>query len=522
MTGASLTSRVLRGLVWDSLGTAGQSAAALIVLIVLARLLGPADFGVVGAAMVVMGLTEIAARFGVAPALVQAEECSEHTVQVAYSLSLALGILSTLALVGIAESLAALFGIAELAPVIQILALSLPIGSLGAVASALQQRSMAFRTMATVHLASYAVGYAAVGITLAWLGYGVWALVVAHLTQVTLCSIAFIVLRRDVFGFRLAPHSALRLFRFGSGYTLARFASYVANQADNVVVARGLGAEALGLYGRAYQLLMAPANLVGSVLDRVLFPAMASVQADVRRLKAGFMRAVGGTVLVTAPLTAFLVAMASELVLVLLGSDWLEVVAPFRVLVAFLVFRTSYKACDSLARATGAVFRRAWRQWLYAFAVVLGSWLGLQLGGLTGVALGVGLAILLNYGLMMQLSVMLTGANAREIGSIFMRHAAIAAIVLSAAWGSKIVAVQAHWHPLAALSLAAITSVTAWLSAWKAVPSLFGPEGADAKLMLGKVFKRLGHRPPLQALPSHRALRTKRSGSRVDADTEDE
>src|SRR5690606_4465530 len=96
-----------------------------------------------------------------------------------------------------------------------------------------------------------------------------------------------------------SKQAASQLLHFGAGFSLARIANYLANQGDNLIVGRFLGADALGIYGRSYQFVMIPANLIGSVLDRVLFPAMASVQQDVGRLGAVYLRAVGGIVLLT-------------------------------------------------------------------------------------------------------------------------------------------------------------------------------------------------------------------------------
>jgi hypothetical protein len=165
----------------------------------------------------------------------------------------------------------------------------------------------------------------------------------------------------------------------------------VALRADQLVVGRWLGAEALGIYGRAYCFVGMPANLFGTVVDRVIFPAMAVVQ-DRQKLAEAYSRAVGLVALTTIPLSAVLFALAPEIVRILLGPHWDSVVTPFRILVTVLIFRTSYKMSDSLARATGAVYRRAWRQWLYAGAVFLGAWLG-QFWGTAGVA---GVAALCN------------------------------------------------------------------------------------------------------------------------------
>src|SRR3989442_682732 len=126
--------------------------------------------------------------------------------------------------------------------------------------------------------------------------------------------------------------------------------------------------------------MAAPATLVGQVLDDVLFPAMAQIQSERQRVAVAYRRCVAGVALLTLPLSALALVLAPEIVRVLLGPRWADVTAPFRVLVLGTLFRTSYKISDSLTRALGAVYRRAWRQWSYAALVFGGG------GGGTGAA----------------------------------------------------------------------------------------------------------------------------------------
>jgi PST family polysaccharide transporter len=205
---------------------------------------------------------------------------------------------------------------------------------------------------------------------------------------------------------------------FGGGFTIARIGNYLSGEADNLVVGRFLGAEALGLYSRAYYLMSVPASLFGQVLDRVLFPAMAKVQHDRRRLGLAFKRGIAVTALTILPLSVALLLLAPELIRVLLGPRWSEAIVPFQILVVGMLFRSSYKLSDSLARATGAVYRRAWRQILFAILIAVGAYLG-QKWGLAGVALGVMLAITVNFMLMAQLSLRLADLT---WGSVWAAH----------------------------------------------------------------------------------------------------
>jgi PST family polysaccharide transporter len=149
--------------------------------------------------------------------------------------------------------------------------------------------------------------------------------------------------------------------------------------------------------------MSAPAYAFGTVLDAVLFPAMAKVQDDSRRLAAAYLRAVALIALLVLPLSAALILLAPEVVRVALGPRWGLAVAPFQILGIGMLFRTSYKMSDSIARSTGAVYRRAWRQVIYAALVVLGAWIG-QHWGIAGVAWGALAALTVNFLMMAALS----------------------------------------------------------------------------------------------------------------------
>src|SRR5207302_292544 len=149
------------------------------------------------------------------------------------------------------------------------------------------------------------------------------------------------------------------LVRFGGGMMLAKLANYAAGQGDSAVVVRSLGAEALGLYGRAIQLMVMPAMYIGDVLDRVLFPGMARFQDDPKQLGLAYGRAVALIALVSLPVSAGLLVLAPEIVRVLLGPKWTGITAPLQIFAAAMLFRTSYKISDATVRAARAGPARA-------------------------------------------------------------------------------------------------------------------------------------------------------------------
>jgi O-antigen/teichoic acid export membrane protein len=405
-----LTRRTLNGLLWMGSGKALLTLLQFLVLSVLGRLVAPADFGVVSAALVVIGLSTIVSNLGLGPAVVQRPQLEQRHLDTAFTASLALGA-GLGAIVWAGAPLAAGFMRMEaVTQVLRALAWVFPINALGTVASSRLARDLEFSWLAARDVITYGLGYGAVGIGTALLGWGVWALVAAEIAQTTLKSAVLLARYPPPRRLALERQAFKDLAYFGGGFTVARLANYAAVYGDNVVTGRFLGPAALGYYGRAYSLMSAPAVAFGSVLDAVLFPAMAKVQDDPRRLGAAYLRGVALIALLVLPLSAAIVLVAPEVIRVALGPRWTPAVAAFQVLGLGMLFRTSYKVSDSIARSTGAVYRRAWRQMLYAGLVLVGAWVG-QHWGIVGVACGVVLAVTFNFLMMASLSLDVAGVT---------------------------------------------------------------------------------------------------------------
>ena len=388
--------QALSGWLWLSSGAVVQGLVTIGALAVLARLLSPGDFGAVSAGMLVVTFASNVSQVLVGPALIQHPRLRTEHVETGFAIALAGGVV-LFGLLWLLGPMAAMeLHASDLSPVLRALAGILPLQGAGAVADALLRRDLAFRSVARIRIASYAIGYGGVGITVALLGGGLWALVAANLSQAALNTT--LLLRRRPHSKRIrVSRPALRdLVTFGAGLCIGKIGNYFATEGDYLVTVKWLGVYALGLYERAYQLMAMPAILVGQVLDDVLFPAIAQIQTESERVARAYRRVAAAVALFALPLSALVLILAPDIVNVLLGPKWGDVVLPFRILAIGTLFRTSYKVSDSLTRALGAVYRRAWREWTYAALVIGGAIIG-QNWGLPGVAAAVLFALLANY-----------------------------------------------------------------------------------------------------------------------------
>jgi PST family polysaccharide transporter len=471
-----MTNRTLSGLFWMSLATGANVFALLLVLVVLARLLTPADFGLAAAALMVIGFAAIFAELGIGPAVVQRQDLQPTHIRTGFTLAVGLGVLFCGISWATAPWIADLFGLEELTPILRLLSLVFPVQGLGVVAESLLQRELRFRCLAGLEAIAVVLGYGLVGITLAYLGFAAWALVGAYLAQMCLRTILLILCRPHAAWPLLNRQACVDLAGFGGGYTAGRFSNYLAGQGENFVIGGWLGPVALGVYGRAYQLMAGPAVLFGNVLDRVLFPTMAQVQDQPKRLADAYRRGSALIALVILPVSAIVVALAPEVIQVVLGAEWEAVTLPLQILGVGMLFRTGCKISDALVRATGAVHRRMWRQTAYAIMVVVGAWIG-QHWGVEGVAIAVLATLALNFLLMAHLSLCLVGMSWRTFAA-----AHLAGLGLAAAMGIPVVATAAllrSWSlaPLAILVLSA-AAILPSLIAVVCLPGLFlGEDG---------------------------------------------
>lgn len=438
MSGAatpSRTDRTVAGWFFMTFGTAVQGALMVGVMLVLARLLSPQDFGLLAASLLVVQISAIFTQAGIGPALVQQPVLRREHIYTAFSFCVGSALVLLLVILGFAEPIARALGTEALAPVVRALAWLLPLQALAVVPEFLLRRDLQFGTLARIRVVSFGAGYGAVGVAVAALGGGVWALVAANAAQTVLNAAMLIAHRPHARRFAVDWPALRELLSFGAGFSIARIGNTLATYGDKFVAMRWLGPAALGLYERAYQMMAMPAVGIGQVLDDVLFPAMAQIQHDPRRMITAYRRCVSGIALLTIPIGATVFVLAPEIVAVVLGAKWVDAVLPLRVLAFGTMFRTSYKISDSLTRAVGAVYRRAWRQWVYAALVIGAGAVGAR-WGIAGLAAGVLVALATNFVLMAQLCIRLLGMTWGQFAGTHLPGLRAGIIVGLVAWSA--------------------------------------------------------------------------------------
>lgn len=406
----SIGALALRGGGWQAATIAVQTLIQFVVVVVLARYVEPAEFGLVAVASMVTNFAMFFARGGLGPALVQRPSITSGHISSAFMASIALGLFCSGTIWLLGPFVAQYFRMPEGAGVIRLVGASLAVTSFGLTAHSLLYREFRFDVLMRVEVTALVLGNLIVAIPMAIAGYGAWAIAWGTMVQAAARSLLLVVLRPHPM-LQVGSRDELReLVRFGSGLTVAQLLNFAAAQGDFFVIGRMLGPTPLGLYERSFRLMQVPSNVVGEIVDRASFPLLSRLQDDNERLQRIFIHLNALVVLALVPLMGFTIVMAPEIIAVLFGADWDAVVLPFRILVGGLAFRSLARLVDSLVRAKGAVYRNAGQKAIYAAAVIGGAIIG-QRWGIEGVAAGTVLAIILHFVLMGRLALALIGGS---------------------------------------------------------------------------------------------------------------
>lgn len=405
--------RSLNGILWLGSSAFLNIILKITVTAILARQLSADLFGIISATMIVVSFSNVFWMVGVGPAIVQKKDLTNKHISTGFTITVVLGLLTYILLFILSPVIGTFFKINEFVVVFRVVSLVYIINSFSVVSESLLQKKMEFKKIAITRLVSYGLGYGICSIILSLLGYGVWALVSGIVLQAIIKTALALIFKPHIKTFKIDKGALKELIYFGGGHTIAKIFNNLALQGDYIVVGRYLGSFQLGLYTKAYQLLTMPADLIGKILNQVLFPAMVSIQDEKIKLKKTYLTLISFISLVTLPLSTLLIIIAPEIITLVLGDKWQGAIFPFQILTIGLYFRTAYKISDSLSRATGKVYNRAWRQAIYAFFVIFGSWIG-KSWGLNGVAIAVLFSIVFNYYSMLHLSTKIIGVSRME------------------------------------------------------------------------------------------------------------
>lgn len=373
----SLGQGARQGAAWIGGARVAGQVFQFAVSIITARLLLPSQFGQAALVLAVTAFGQLFTDLGLAAAVVHARRATREVLSTAFWVNLVTGLALTLIVVGLSFPLSSLYGQPSLAPLLWLASLNFVL-SCGVVQMAILERTFNYKRLAIVETLSLAVGIAAVPIA-ALAGAGTASLVIGPLLSTILLSAGLwgtVRWRPDVLPTRRAVGD---LWRYSRGLVGFNAVNYWSRNLDTLLLGRYASAGHLGEYTRSFSLTMIPVTQMSLVLGRVLFPALARLQDEPRRMGLAWARGMSAAGSLALPLTVTLAATAPSLVAVLYGPRWAGMVPVLQLLAIATVPQI-------VAASTGNVFRAAGRTGLLFR-------LGLISSGLSVVAIVAALAL---------------------------------------------------------------------------------------------------------------------------------
>lgn len=406
-----LGKQALSALLWSISGAGTQAILRFIVLIILARLIGPEQFGIISAALIVISLAQLFSTMGVGPAIIQKKDITSKILSNGFIVSNILGLLCMLLLILTSDFIAIFFQIPELSYILKVLAFIFPISALATTSESILQRNLDFKAFVIRDTISYVFAYGFIGISLAYMEYGAWSIIVAHLIQALLKTTIILIYQPLKISLNIDKSLCINMLKFGAGISSAKIANFFAAQVDNIIAIKILGTVQLGIYNRAFQFIAMPASLLGGELSKVLFSAISSIQNQKKRIQNTLQKSISLVFLISTPLTVIIIFLSESIIILLLGSAWIKTVLPMQILAITLPFRTAYRIDNAIANGLGSVYPRAWREFIYFITVLFSCYIGAIKYGIEGIAIGASLAALINFILMHQLSLKLVNES---------------------------------------------------------------------------------------------------------------
>jgi O-antigen/teichoic acid export membrane protein len=327
----SLKKRAVDGLFWTFLERFSLQGISFVISIMLARLLMPEEFGLIGMVTVFIAIAMTLRDSGLTSSLIRTKDPDESDYSTVFFTNLIASIVLYALLFFLAPFIAAFFNKPELTTIVQVLGLKIIIGAFSSVQNTRLTKAMKFKKQLTIQVPSVVVGGVG-GIAFAYLGYGVWSLVYMNLIQFTVASIQLWFTSDWRPRFIFSKEKFKTHFSFGYKLTLSGLLDTVYQNIYHIIIGKYFSAAQLGFYTRAQSTKQLPVANISAALNKVTYPMLAEIQHDDKKLKEVYRRLMQQVLFWIAPLLTGAGVLAEPLFRFLFTEKWLPAVPYFQIL----------------------------------------------------------------------------------------------------------------------------------------------------------------------------------------------
>lgn len=384
----NLKSQAVSGVKWSGVSMGARIALQFIALAVLAHLLSPSVFGLMGMIMVVVGFAQAFADMGISNAIIHRQDATKDQLSSLYWLNILAGTILFFVVCASTPLVVRFYHEPGLYNLLYLTAVIFLITPFGQQFQILMQKELRFNELAKIEIAASIVN-STVAIGLAFSGFGVYSLIWGQLAGTTT---KVLMLRRTGFrnwrpGFHFSSRDLRGYLSFGLYQMGEKTINYLNSNLDYLLIGSMLGAKSLGYYTLAYNLIIKPSTMINPVITKVAFPVFSRVQNETDRLKKGYLKVLQLLSTVNFPMMAGLAVVAPIAVPVIFGEKWLPSIILIQILAIVGSLRSTGNPVGSLMLAKGrADLGFKWNLTLM-ITQIPGLYLGAKLDGTVGVAI---------------------------------------------------------------------------------------------------------------------------------------
>lgn len=312
-----------KGVFWSLIERFGTQGVQFLVMLVMARLLSPNDYGVVGMLVVFVAIAQAFVDGGFSQALIRKKDRTEVDNSTVFYFNIVVSVLIYLIFYLFAPCVSTFYNMPTLTPFMRVICLSIIINAFGVVQRALFNANIDFKAQAKASLIAVVIS-GAIGITLAFRGFGPWALVWQQLSNLVVNTLFLWIYSewRPILAYSWKSFN--ELFSFGSKLLATSLLNAIYNNIQTIVIGKLYAAKSLGLYTRAAHFADLPSQQFTSVFMRVTFPVLCKVQDDLERLTSVYRRMLRVSAYIVFPLLIGMAAVAHPMIRVFIGEQWIE------------------------------------------------------------------------------------------------------------------------------------------------------------------------------------------------------
>jgi len=327
----SLKKKSINGLLWSFLDLVANQGIQFIIQIVLARLLLPEHFGIIGMIIVFIALSTSIVDSGFSQALIRDQNTSQEDYSTVFHFNLFMAIAMYFVLFILANPISSFYGEPQLINIIRVLSIVLVINSFGMIQRTILIKNVDFKTITKTSVIAALIS-GSITIIMAFLGFGIWSLIVNIILLQFIQTLLLWFFNRWIPSLTFKMQSFKKYFKFGYKLLLSGLLDTFYNNLFFVIIGRVHSTVQLGYYANAVKFSDASAQSISAVVQRVSYPVLSSIQGDEKQLKSGFRKIIKTAAFINFPLMIGLAAVATPLFSILLGDKWLPSVIYFQLL----------------------------------------------------------------------------------------------------------------------------------------------------------------------------------------------